>query len=258
MLCHALLLFLAGYFVTFLVGRDITGSEHMEYAPCISHIATLLADPKRSAMIWALMDGTARPADELALLAGLTTSSAGAHLARLASGGLVRQEVRGRKRFFRLAGPEVGVAVEALANASLVSAEQLSRSVAQPMPALPLRRARICSDHLGGEMAADLYQRLLGAGWIEQQEQRIEVTSVGVAKFAERGIFVPALALRQRETVCACPAWSERSPHLGGALGAGLLQLFIQMGWLRETEESSTLQVSSSGQREIGKIASAA
>ena len=55
----------------------------MEYAPCISQIATLLADPKRSAMIWALMDGTARPADELALLAGLSTSSAGAHLARL-------------------------------------------------------------------------------------------------------------------------------------------------------------------------------
>ncbi len=80
----------------------------MEYGPCISQIATLLADPKRSAMIWALMDGTARPADELAILAGLSTSSAGAHLARLTSGGLLKQEVRGRKRFFRLAAPEVG------------------------------------------------------------------------------------------------------------------------------------------------------
>ncbi|RRV09584.1 transcriptional regulator [Pseudomonas sp. v388] len=230
----------------------------MEYAPCISQIAALLADPKRSAMIWALMDGTARPADELALLAGLSTSSAGAHLARLASGGLLKQEARGRKRFFRLAAPEVGAAVEALANASLVSADQISRSVAQPMPPLPLRRARICADHLGGEMAAELYQRLLGAGWIEQQEQRIEVTSKGMLKFAERGIYVPALAQRKRETVCTCPEWSERSPHLGGALGAGLLQLFIQMGWLRTTEESSTLQVSSSGQREISKIAAAA
>ncbi|MBX8486913.1 helix-turn-helix transcriptional regulator [Pseudomonas cichorii] len=230
----------------------------MEYAPCISQIATLLADPKRSAMIWALMDGTARPANELALMAGLSTSSAGAHLARLASGGLLKQEARGRTRFFRLAAPEIGAAVEALANASMVSADQISRNVAQPMPPLPIRRARICSDHLGGEMAAELYQRLLGAGWIEQMEQRVEVTSKGMAKFAERGIYVPALALRQRETVCVCPDWSERSPHLGGALGAGLLQLFIQMGWLRTTEESSTLQVSSNGQREIGKIASAA
>gem|GEM_PF-7071172 len=91
----------------------------MEYAPCISQVAMLLADPKRSAMIWALMDGTARPADELALLAGVSTSSAGAHLARLATGGLLKQEARGRKRFFRLAAPEVGAAVEALASASL-------------------------------------------------------------------------------------------------------------------------------------------
>ncbi|MEB0043213.1 MULTISPECIES: helix-turn-helix transcriptional regulator [unclassified Pseudomonas] len=232
----------------------------MEYAPCISQIATLLADPKRSAMIWALMDGTARAADELALLAGLSTSSAGAHLARLATGGLLKQEARGRKRFFRLAGPEIGAAVEALASASLVSIDRVSKSVSQPVLStpLPLRRARICADHLGGELAAELYQRLLGAGWIEQQEQRIEVTSKGVAQFAERGIYVPALAHRKRQTVCACPDWSERTPHLGGALGAGLLQLFIQLGWLRTTDESTALQVSSSGQREISKIASAA
>ncbi|KAA8708453.1 MULTISPECIES: ArsR/SmtB family transcription factor [Pseudomonas syringae group] len=230
----------------------------MEYAPCISQIAALLADPKRSSMIWALMDGTARSADELAILAGLSTSSAGAHLARLTSGGLLKQEVRGRKRFFRLAAPEVGAAIEALASASIASADQISRRVAQSIPPLPLRRARVCSDHLGGEMAAELYQRLLGAGWIEQQEQRIEVTSKGVARFAERGIYIPALAQRKRETVCACPKWSEFSPHLGGALGAGLLQLFIQMGWLRATEESCTLQVSSNGQREISKIAAAA
>src|SRR5471032_1193083 len=125
----------------------------MEYAPCISQVAMLLADPKRSAMIWALMDGTARPADELALLAGLSTSSAGAHLASWPTGGLLKQEARGRKRFFRLAAPEVGAAVEALANASLVSTDHVSKSVAQPLqhaPPLPLRRARVCYDHLGG------------------------------------------------------------------------------------------------------------
>lgn len=230
----------------------------MEHAPCISQIAALLADPKRSAMMWALMDGTSRAADELARLAGLSTSSAGAHLARLASGGLLRQEVRGRKRFFRLAAPEVGAAVQALASASMISAEVVNRSVAQPLPPLPLRRASVCADHLGGELGTELYQRMLGAGWIEQSDQRLEVTNVGISRFAERGIFVPALAHRQRETVCACPDCNEVNPHLGGALGAGLLQLFIQLGWLRATEEACTLQVSSNGQREINKIAAAA
>ena len=88
--------------------NDSTGSEYMEHAPCISQIATLLADPKRSAMMWALMDGSARQTEELALLAGLSPSSASAHLGRLSAGGLLKVEVRGRKRFFRLAAPEVG------------------------------------------------------------------------------------------------------------------------------------------------------
>jgi DNA-binding transcriptional ArsR family regulator len=230
----------------------------MEHPPCISQIAALLADPKRSAMMWALMDGASRAADEVALLVGLSTSSAGAHLARLASGGLLRQEARGRKRFFRLAAPEVGTAVQALASASMASAEVVNRSVAQPLPPLPLRRASVCADHLGGDLATDLYQRMLCAGWIEQSENRLEVTSIGVSRFAERGIFIPALAHRQRETVCECADCSDRGPHLGGALGAGLLQLFMQLGWLRATEDASTLQVSSNGQREINKIAAAA
>ena len=93
----------------------------MEHAPCISQIATLLADPKRSAMMWALMDGIARQSEELALLAGLSPSSANAHLGRLFSGGLLKIEERGRKRFYRLAAPEVGAAVEALASATLAS-----------------------------------------------------------------------------------------------------------------------------------------
>ena len=83
----------------------------MEHAPCISQIATLLADPKRSAMMWALMDGSARHTEELALMTGLSPSSASAHLGRLSAGGLLKVEARGRKRFFRLTAPEVGAAI---------------------------------------------------------------------------------------------------------------------------------------------------
>jgi len=146
----------------------------MEQAPCISQVAALLADPKRSAMMCAMLDGASRTGDELALLAGLSISSAGAHLGRLAAGGLLRLEMRGKKRFFRLAAPEVGLAVQALASASMASAEVINRSVAQPLPPLPLLRASICSDHLGGELGKELYLRMLGAGWIEQSDHRLE------------------------------------------------------------------------------------
>ncbi|VVO44166.1 ArsR/SmtB family transcription factor [Pseudomonas fluorescens] len=235
----------------------------MEYAPCISQIATLLADPKRSAMMWALMDGAARQSEELALLAGLSPSSASAHLARLSAGGLLKVEARGRKRFFRLAAPEIGAAVEALANASIVSAPRampdifkrnLSLTRAQTPPS-SLLKARMCHDHLGGELAADLYQRLLDAGWIEQTHQRIEVTNKGASQLASRGIFIQALAQRNAQIACSCPDWSERRAHLGGALGAGLLQLFMQSGWLSIPSQSRALQITPLGQREIARFA---
>jgi DNA-binding transcriptional ArsR family regulator len=237
----------------------------MEYAPCISQIATLLADPKRSAMMWALMDGTARQSEELALLAGLSPSSASAHLARLSAGGLLKVEARGRKRFFRLAAPEVGAAVEALASASIASAPLATPNVFKrsifpaksqtPASSSSLRKARICHDHLGGEIAADLYQRLLDAGWIEQSHQRIVVTHKGASQLATRGIFIQALAQRDTPMACSCPDWSERRPHLGGALGAGLLQLFMQSGWLSLPDESRALQVTAAGQHEIAGFA---
>jgi DNA-binding transcriptional ArsR family regulator len=243
--------------------NDSTGSEYMEHAPCISQIATLLADPKRSAMMWALMDGTARQTEELALLAGLSPSSASAHLGRLSAGGLLKVESRGRKRFFRLAAPEVGAAIEALASATLASTPQdipdiFKRAVPQAKPQAlrsPMLRARLCEDHLGGTLAADLYQRLLDAGWIEQFDQRVTITLKGSTELATRGVYIQALAHRHGKAACACPDWSERRPHMGGSLGAALLQLFMQSGWLNLPSDSRVLQVTAAGQLEIHRFA---
>ena len=229
----------------------------MEQAPCISQIATLLADPKRTAMIWALMDGSAKPSEELAMLAGLSASSANAHWARLAAGGLLRIEARGRKRFFRMAAADVGAAVDALASTTMASMARSapSRPAALLAPAL-LRQARLCHDHLGGQMAAALYQRMVLAKWIERVEQRIHVTPLGARHLAEHGIFTQALAHQGYSTMaCDCHDWSEQQPHLGGALGAGLLQLFMQSRWLKTINESSALQVTETGRLEIARMA---
>jgi DNA-binding transcriptional ArsR family regulator len=230
----------------------------MEHAPCISQIATLLADPKRSAMMWALMDGSARHTEELALMTGVSPSSASAHLGRLSAGGLLKVEARGRKRFFRLTAPEVGAAIEALASAPQDIPDIFKRTapLAKPRPTgSSLLRARLCDDHLGGTLAADLYQRLLEAGWIEQFDQRVTVTLKGATQLEARGVFIQALAHRNGKVACACPDWSERRPHLGGALGAALLQLFMQSGWLSLPMDSRALQLTPAGQREIHRFA---
>lgn len=226
----------------------------MEEAPCISHIASLLADPKRAAMLWALMDGSAKSSSELARSVGLTAASANAHLGRLIGSGLLRVEVGRGKRLFRMAAPDVSAAIDALASTTVASAARSAPEVALPALVAPLllRRARLCRGHLGGELAAQLYQQMLAAQWIERYEHRTEVTLKGAQHLANLGIFTQALAT---PLVCECCDWSQQHPHLGGALGAGLLQLFLQSNWISVAHDSQALTVSDIGLMEISRLA---
>ncbi|MFQ6348975.1 ArsR/SmtB family transcription factor [Pseudomonas sp. R11F] len=226
----------------------------MEEAPCISQIASLLAEPKRTAMLWALMDGSVKSSEELALLTGLSAASANAHLARLTASGLLLTEARRGKRLFRVAAADVSAAIDALASTTMASAARSRPAVSPPALVAPplLRRARLCHGHLGGELAAGLYQRMLAAGWIERHEQRIEVTVKGAQCLADLGIFTQALA---SPLVCDCFDWSQPQPHLGGALGVGLLQLFLQSNWISVINEFRALLVNDVGLAHILSIA---
>lgn len=229
----------------------------MKAVSSISQIASLMADPKRSAMLWALIDGVARPAEELAAMTGLTASSVCAHLSLLSTGGLVRPETRGRKRYFRLATPEVGMAVEAMASVRIGDAP------GKPVQRLPLdipvsmRQARRCGEHLGGKLAADLYDRLVLANWLEGQEPQQRVGLEGRQQMAAIGVFIDALAPgAQRDCViCHCCEWSDQRPHLGGSLGQAFFKLFMQSGWIREHEQSRALRISAFGLQQINQIA---
>ena len=226
----------------------------MEQAPCISQIASLLADPKRTAMLWALMDGSSKSSAELAALAELSPASANAHLARLTSSGLLRVEARRGTRVFRMAAADVSTAIDALASTRLASAVRSApNATAVALVAPPqLRRARLCQGHLGGELAAGLYQRMMAAGWVERCDPRIDVTPKGARQLANLGIFTQALA---SPVACDCSDWSQQQPHLGGALGAGLLQLFLQLNWVSIHNESRALLVSDTGLEEISRLA---
>ncbi|AOZ10376.1 ArsR/SmtB family transcription factor [Cupriavidus malaysiensis] len=228
----------------------------MEYTPGISQLAGLLADPGRAAMLWALMDGSARPAGELALIAGLSASSASGHLARLAEGGLVVMQARGRSRFYRLAAPEIGVAIEALAAASLASPPPRLRALpaSRGAPAA-LRQARTCYDHMAGELAVGLFERMVRARWLHLAGTGVELTEAGAAAIGGLGVDLEGARRRRRQFACTCPDWSERKPHLGGALGAALLDGFLARGWVEPVRGSRALRLTPGGQREIPRLA---
>ncbi|SAL47129.1 ArsR/SmtB family transcription factor [Caballeronia telluris] len=222
--------------------------------PGLSRIGALLADPGRAAMLWSLMDGTARPAGELTMIAGLSPSAASAHLARLTEGGLLALEVSGRHRYYRIATPDIAAAIEALANLAQASAPQRS-APERPPSAVPLdmRYARTCYDHLAGELAVQLFDRMLARRWLAAASRAdngpttLEPTPEGASEFARLGIDITAQRARRRRFACTCIDWSERRPHLGGALGAAFLDRCAAHGWLEATTKRRVLRVTPSG-----------
>ncbi|HEY2606484.1 helix-turn-helix transcriptional regulator [Paraburkholderia sp. RL18-103-BIB-C] len=226
-----------------------TLTDEPNHFPGLSRIGALLADPGRAAMLWALMDGSARPAGELTMIAGLSPSAASAHLARLTDGGLLALEVRGRHRYFRIASSDIAASIEALANVAQISAPQ--RATPRPARTVPLdmRYARTCYDHMAGELSVQVFERLVERGLLTLHGATLEATADGAARFAEWGIDLSAPKSRRRRFACTCPDWSERRPHLGGALGAALLDAWSTHGWVERTERPRILRVTPAGHR---------
>jgi len=200
----------------------------MKYGPDIAIVAQLLGDPARANMVMALMSGQALSAAELAHEAGVTPPTATGHLSKLVSLGLLKGEKQGRHRFFQLCDPDVGEAVEAL----IAVAARAGHLRARPGPKdEAMRHARSCYDHLGGRLAVDLTGRWLAAGLLTWRGGAFQLTRKGRDFLSGRGIELSGLESLKRPLCRSCMDWSERRPHLGGALGAAILAHVVTEGW---------------------------
>lgn len=205
----------------------------MKDGPPIAAVAALLGDPARANMLTALMDGRALTVSELADAAGVALPTASGHLAKLRAAGLLAAERQGRHRYLRLSGPDVAEVLEGLMGlAQRTGAERVRTG---PRDAA-LRRARVCYDHLAGERGVALMQGLVRRGWIGGGAEPA-VTAAGRDGLAGVGIDVGALGRGRRPVCRGCLDWSERRSHLGGALGAAVLDLVVErQGWARRGE----------------------
>ncbi len=192
-------------------------------------VAALVGDPARANMLTALMTGRALTATELAHQAGVTPQTASSHLSRLEAGGLVEPEKQGRHRYYRLSDPDVAGVLEGLAGLAARAGHMRLRTGPKD-PAL--RRARICYDHLAGDLGVQMLDSMKKQRLVRQQEQDIELTAAG-ARFLERALQISAEALAHpRRPVCkACLDWSERRHHLAGMLGAAIMTRFTELKW---------------------------
>jgi len=200
----------------------------------------LIAEPARARMLAALGDGRALPASALAAEAGVAPSTASAHLARLVEGGFLCAESNGRRRYFRLRGPEVAEALEALAR---VAPREPVRSLGQATRIEALRAARTCYDHFAGRLGTALMDALLARGLVADEH----VTDLGIERLGGLGIDLDAVPGR-RARFRSCLDWSERRPHAAGKLGAALAAHAFEFGWVERLDGSRALRVTPAGE----------
>lgn len=221
--------------------------------------ASLVGDPARANMLAALMDGRALTASELARQAGVTPQTASGHLGRLVEAGLLAVERQGRHRYHRLASATVAHMLEGImaASSELIPAPE-GRAIRVGPRDRALRRARTCYDHLAGEVAVSIADRMLERGQIEFSADGGALTEVGTSFLSGLGIdLAPPGGGRRRPAgriFCRpCLDWSERRPHVAGAVGAALCRHCFDRGWMRRIEHSRALTITPVGLRALAE-----
>jgi DNA-binding transcriptional ArsR family regulator len=218
-----------------------------------AEVAALAGDPARAGMLHALMDGRALTASELAVVAGITPQTASGHLARMAAAGLLSVEKQGRHRYHRLASPAVAQMMEGIMQVASDLAGARRPLAVGPRDAA-LRAARTCYDHLAGRLGVALADALVAGGYAELTGDAGLLTDAGITLLGRVGIDVDALMARRGKRppriLCRpCLDWSERRPHLAGAVGAALCAHSLRNGWIRRLDGTRAVAITPKGQR---------
>ena len=222
-------------------------AEHADVAAAA--VAAAIGEPARARMLYCLADGRARTSTELAVVAEITPSTASVHLQRLKAQRLVKVLAQGKHRYYSLEGAEVAAVLEAL---SVLAGG--SRRAFVPGTPNRLRAARTCYDHIAGTLGVSLHDRFTTLRWLSGGSSvgnAYELTPAGATGFAALGIDIDAARTLRRRFAYACVDWSERRPHVGGALGAALLNVALKRKWVSQDLDSRALSVTTAGRREM-------
>ena len=214
--------------------------------PYIAEAGALIGDPARANILLALMDGKARTASELAYVAGVSPQTASSHLAKLVEGRFLTMDRQGRHRYYSLANPQVAEAIEVLTQL----ADRGPPRHRRPGPRdEAMRTARLCYDHFAGRLGVSLADGLLAQGHLELKGKEFRPTKAGEAFLGNFGIDLAAARRKRRAFARSCIDWSERRPHVAGAIGAALAEGCFARGWVSRVRDSRTLEITKAGHK---------
>jgi DNA-binding transcriptional ArsR family regulator len=218
----------------------------MKDGPNIVGVAALIGDHARAEILTALAAGEALTATELAQVAGVTKQTASSHLAKLVDAQMVAVRSQGRHRYFTLADRDVAHLLESLMGVAYRAGAVRARSSPRE-PAL--RKARVCYDHLAGELGVLAFDSLEQRRLLRARRGAVELTASGKRFCEEMGIDIEALARGRRPLCRACLDWSMRRSHLAGSVGAAVLRLCLDLGWARREKGSRVVSFTAAGER---------
>jgi DNA-binding transcriptional ArsR family regulator len=218
----------------------------MSDAPQIAEVAALVGDPARASMLCALLGGRALTATELAHVAGVSPQTTSGHLGKLHAARLLVLMKQGRHRYYRLAGPQVGQMLEGIMNVAMQGPPRY-----QPKSRLDdaMRHARTCYDHFAGTLGVGLADGMTERELVVLGDEAGEVTPAGLGFLSRLGVDLTAARARRRVFCRPCLDWTERRPHIGGAVGATLAQRGFELNWVERIRDSRALRITPAGRR---------
>lgn len=214
----------------------------------------LLADSSRAEICLALLDGRAWTAGELAQHAGIAPSTATEHVNALVAGGLLASERQGRHRYVRMAGPATAALLEELAShaAQLFGAPDTPRNLREAKRGEAMARARTCYDHFAGRLGVDITAALVRRRLLTRDA--FELTRAGRGWLSSLDIDVAALESGRRPLTRGCLDWTERRPHVAGAVGAALCKQAFTREWVQRIGTGRAVRVTDSGRAAFAEL----
>jgi DNA-binding transcriptional ArsR family regulator len=218
----------------------------MSNAPQIAEVAALVGDPARANILVALLGGRALTASELAYAAGVSPQTTSGHLGKLSAARLVVLMKQGRHRYYRLAGPHVGHMLESIMHVAIDGPPRYQpRSKTDDQ----MRRARTCYDHIAGVLGVDLADSMMAHDFVVLGDEAGEVTPAGMEFLTRLGVDLAAARAKRRVFCRPCLDWTERRPHIGGAVGAALAKRCFELKWIEQVRDSRALAITPAGRR---------
>jgi DNA-binding transcriptional ArsR family regulator len=218
----------------------------MSNAPQIAEVAALVGDPARASMLCALLGGRALTATELSFAAGVSPQTTSGHLGKLFAANLVVQMKQGRHRYYRLSGPQVGQMLEGIMSVALNAPPRF-----QPKSRVDeqMRQARTCYDHFAGVLGVGLADAMTARDLVVLGDEAGEVTPSGLEFLSKLGVDLTAARAKRRVFCRPCLDWTERRPHIGGAVGAALARRCLDLKWVERMRDHRALVITPAGRR---------